>query len=372
VTPRRPTRVVALLAALGLLAGACGDAGSGAGGPEPTVAGASLAGRDAPDDPDDETSGDDASGGTATTSDAADEVPVVPLATTSAATLPVTVTDASGVEVTVTDTSRIVPLVGSVAEIVFSLGLGDQVVGRDVAATFALAEDLPVVTQGHEIDVESVLSLRPTVVLADTWVGPPEAIDQLRATGVPVVLVDEAWTLDDVAPRIEAIATALGVPDDGEALIARTDAEIERAATAARLDTEVSVAFLYLRGTAGVYLLGGPGSGADALIQALGAVDAGTAIGLERAYTPLTSEALIDAAPDVLLVMDGGLRSVGGVEGLLEMPGIAQTPAARDGRVVAADDDLLLSFGPRTGAVLELLADDLRAVLSEPGAAVGG
>jgi iron complex transport system substrate-binding protein len=293
-------------------------------------------------------------------------VPVVPLTSTSEPVLPVTVTDASGTEVTITDTSRIVPLVGSVTEIIFSLGLGEQVVGRDVAATFAQAEELPIVTQGHEIDVESVLSLRPTVVLGDTWAGPPEAIAQLRATGIPVVLVEEAWTLDDVAPRIEAIASALGVPADGTALIERTASEIAGASATATLDTEVTVAFLYLRGTAGVYLLGGPGSGADALVAALGAVDAGTAIGLERAYTPLTSEALIDAAPDVLLVMEGGLDSVGGVDGLVAMPGVAQTPAGRDRRIVAADDDLLLSFGPRTGRVLELLADDLRGVLADP------
>jgi iron complex transport system substrate-binding protein len=324
-------RALAIATTLGVLAAACGAPDAGAG--------------------DVEAEGD---------------VPVVPLTSTSEPILPVTVTDASGTEVTVTDTSRIVPLVGSVTEIIFSLGLGEQVVGRDVAATFAQAAELPTVTQGHEIDVESVLSLRPTIVLGDTWAGPPEAIAQLRATGIPVVLVDEAWTLDDVAPRIEAIASALGVPADGTALIERTASEIAGAAATATLDTEVTVAFLYLRGTAGVYLLGGPGSGADALVAALGAVDAGTAIGLERAYTPLTSEALIDAAPDVLLVMEGGLQSVGGVDGLVAMPGVAQTPAGRDRRIVAADDDLLLSFGPRTGRVLELLADDLRGVLADP------
>lgn len=295
----------------------------------------------------------------------ADPSQVVPLAQVPTPQLPVTVASGDG-EVTVDDVSRIVPLVGSLAEIVFSLGLGDAVVGRDVAATFDQAAELPVVTQGgHDVAVEGVLSLAPTVVLADTATGPPEAIEQIRAAGVPVVVIDEAWSLEDVAPRIRAVAAALGVPDAGEDLVARTEAEIAAARIDRPSDPPLRVGFLYLRGPAGVYLLGGRGSGADRLLEALGAVDAGVEAGLQRAFTPLTSEALIDAAPDVLLVMESGLASVGGVDGLVELPGVAQTPAGRARRVVAVDDGLLLSFGPRTGAVLHLLAEELDAVTGD-------
>ncbi len=89
--------------------------------------------------------------------------------------LPVTVDSSDGREVTVEDASRILPLNGGVAEIVFTLGLGDRVVGRDITATFAEAKNLPQVTKAHDVSAESVLSLRPTVVLADTDTGPKEA-----------------------------------------------------------------------------------------------------------------------------------------------------------------------------------------------------
>src|SRR5690606_2905312 len=108
------------------------------------------------------------------------------------------------------------------------------------------------------------------------------------------------------------------------------------------------VAFLYLRGTAGVYLIGGRGAGSDALIEAIGAVDAGSAAGLTE-FRPLTSEGMINAAPDVILVLTAGLKSVGGVDGLVKLPGIAQTPAGRNRRIVDADDGTLLTFGTRTG-----------------------
>src|SRR5690606_34989862 len=119
------------------------------------------------------------------------------------------------------------------------------------------------------------------------------------------------------------------------------------------------VAFLYLRGQAAVYLLGGPGAGTDSIIEAIGGEDAGTALGLREPFTPITSEALAEAAPDVLLLTTTGLESVGGIDGLLEIPGIAQTPAGRDRRVITLEDGLLFSFGSRTPEALRDLAAQL-------------
>jgi iron complex transport system substrate-binding protein len=293
--------------------------------------------------------------------DPAGSDPLRPVADRPEATLPATVTSADGTEVTVTDNSRILPLWGNLNEIVFALGLGDNVVGRDVAATFAGTEDLPVVTNAHDVSAESALSVEPTVVLAQTDTGPPEALQQLRDAGVPVVVLELPGSVDDITPRIRLVAEALGVPDAGEALVERTEAEIAQAQEAIPEGDEPTVAFLYLRGQAGVYLLGGPRSGADSMIEAAGGVDAGTAIGLDRTFTPLTSEALVEAAPEVLLLTDSGLESVGGLDALLAMPGIAQTPAARDRRVVTVDDGILYSFGSRTPRAITELIEKIHA-----------
>lgn len=280
-----------------------------------------------------------------------------PLATPTPV-LPVTVTGADGVESTVTSVERVVAVSqsGTVAEIVATLGLADTLAGRDIAATFHGTEDVPIVTQGHDLATEPVLALDPTLVLLDESAGPPEVIAQLRNAGIPVVVVPDAWTLQDIGPRIAAVASAMGVPEAGQELLDRTDAQIA-AAAALRPEGEKPprIAFLYLRGTAGVYLMAGEGSGADSMIEAIGAEDAGTAMGLEK-FRPITSEGMILAAPDVLLLMTKGYESVGGMEGLLKIPGIAQTPAAQNQRVVTMDDGILLSFGPRTGEVITHLA----------------
>ncbi|MEU6109908.1 ABC transporter substrate-binding protein [Streptomyces albidoflavus] len=278
--------------------------------------------------------------------------------------LPAKVASADGHTVTVEDTSRVVPLTGSLNEIVFTLGLGERVVARDITATFEQAADLPVVTRAHDVSAESVLSLKPTVVLADTTTGPAEAISQIRDAGIPLVVLDPPKELDDIGPRIEAVAGALGVAEAGKALVERTEQRIEKV----RADVpdlpaadRPRVAFLYLRGSASVYLLGGRESGAGSLLEAAGALDAGKESGLRKDFTAITSEALAKAAPDAILVMAKGLKSVDGIDGLVKIPGVAETPAGMDRRVVSIDDGVLLNYGPRTDQVLADLVDQLYA-----------
>ncbi|RSS35002.1 hemin ABC transporter substrate-binding protein, partial [Streptomyces sp. WAC08241] len=175
-----------------------------------------------------------------------------------------------------------------------------------------------------------------------------------------LVVVKPATSLSDVGTRIDAVAAALGVPDSGAALRTRTQERIDavRKAVPARAE-KPRVAFLYVRGSAAVYLLGGAGSGASSLLEAAGAVDAGKESGLVKDFTPITSEALAKAAPDAILVMSKGLASVGGVDGLVGIPGVAETPAGADRRVVTVDDGVLLNYGPRTDLVLRSLVDQL-------------
>ncbi|MFI9490600.1 hemin ABC transporter substrate-binding protein [Streptomyces halstedii] len=306
--------------------------------------------------------GDPAGGTTKTTKAEAAADTVEPLATAPKPQLPVTVKSADGTEVTVSSTDRIVPLTGSLSEIVFTLGFGKEVVARDITATFEQAAKLPVVTRAHDVSAESVLSLRPTVVLADTTTGPTEAVGQIRDAGIPLVVVEPAKELADVGRRIDAVAAALGVTSSGDELKARTESRIDavRETIPAREDGDAPrVAFLYLRGSASVYLLGGRESGASSLLEAAGAVDAGKASGLKKDFTAITAEALAKAAPDAILVMSKGLDSVGGVDGLVKIPGIAETPAGMDRRVVSIDDGVLLNYGPRTDRVLAELVEQL-------------
>ncbi|MBB3041592.1 heme/hemin ABC transporter substrate-binding protein [Nocardioides soli] len=302
------------------------------------------------------------------------ETPVDPVADDPTPKLPVTVTDAQGTKVTVQDASRVLALdvYGTLSRTVFELGLGDNLVGRDVSTEFPEADDLPLVTQnGHELNAEAILGLDPTLIITDTSLGPWDVILQMRDSGIPVVVLDSHRGLDNAAELIRAVADSLGVSDAGKALAERTQqqidavtAEIAEIAPADR-GQRLRTVFLYVRGQSGVYYMFGEGSGADSLIDAIGGYDVAEEIDW-NGMKPLTDEGLVAAQPDLVLMMSGGLDSAGGVDGLLErLPALAQTPAGEHRRFVTMDDSQILGFGPISASVLDALAVAVYA----PGAA---
>lgn len=276
--------------------------------------------------------------------------------------LPVTVQSADGSSVEVKDASKIIPLTSDVAEIVFALGLADRVVGVDLSAMgLPEAREKPQIGYQRALAAEGILSLKPTVLLGTEEAGPPPVIEQLKGAGIPVVMVPSgAGGVDEVPAKIELIGKALGVPDKGAELAAKTKSEIDAARAKASAAEKPRVAFLYLRGQSKTYQIGGTGTRADAMIAAAGAEDAGTSAGVQG-YKPITAEAMVKAAPDHILVMKMGLESVGGVDGLLKLPGVAETPAGKNKRIVSLDDLELLGMGPRTGQAIDKLVAAFQA-----------
>lgn len=266
--------------------------------------------------------------------------------------LPVTVTDNNGESVEVSDISRIIPLNGDIAEIVYDLGFQANVIGLDVSATYpeGWMESVPSIGYQRSLSAEGILSLEPTLVIGNADAGPPEIIDQVKAAGVTVVIIEDGEiSIDQPVAKILAVAAALGVPEAGAALAEKTQAEIDSAtALAATATSAPRVLFLYVRG-ADVAMIGGVGTGADVMIEAAGGINAGADL---QGFVPMTPEALAAAAPDVLILLSAGLESVGGIDGLLELPGIAQTPAGENRAVLDYDDLYFLGLTPRTGEAL--------------------
>lgn len=281
--------------------------------------------------------------------------------------LPVTATGVDGVAVEVTDVSRVLALdlYGTLTETVIALGLADTLVGRANTSTESAVADLPVVTQnGHELQAEAILALDPTFVIMDDTMGPPEVPEQLRASGVPVLLVSSERSVDLIAEQIRVVADAFGVADAGAALVADLEerlAAAELRVTALAGDWQpLRMAFLYVRGSGSVFFVMGEGSGADDLIAAIGGTDAATTAGV-RDIAPATAEAVLAIDPEVILTMSGGLASTGGVEGFVGRPGVSDTVAGQTQRIVDMADGEVLSFGPSYPEVLVALAEAVYA-----------
>ncbi len=247
---------------------------------------------------------------------------------------------------------KVVALANGAGEIISAMGFKSILIGRDIASTDADLAKVPIVTSGHQVIAEKIIALTPDLVIIDKSTGPQSALDALAVAGIRVVKTPEAWTLSDLPAKVGAIADAIGAPASGIALSAALNSSLAKIGTAER---KSRVVFLYLRGGSSIYLIGGKGSGADSLITAIGAQDVGAA-NLANPFNAMTSELVASLDPDVILVMSKGLQSVGGLKGLVELPGIAQTAAGKNKRVIAVDDSLLLSFGPRTPDLLSKLS----------------
>ena len=251
---------------------------------------------------------------------------------------------------------RIVALANGAAELIAAMGYLDNLVGRDIASSTPELKDVPVVTSGHQVIPETIIALRPTLVIVDDATGPSSAITKLESAGIRIVKISQSWNLADLVIKVEQIGAVLKAPKSAALLKNILLESVNGNQVAANpADKRLKVAFLYLRGTSSIYLVGGQGSGADYLIDATGAIDIG-AQQLDKPFTPLTAETMAQLNPDLILVMIAGLESVGGVSGLVELPGIAQTGAGKNRQVVAVDDSLLLSFGPRTPSLISELA----------------
>ncbi len=252
---------------------------------------------------------------------------------------------------------RVIVLANGVAEIIQSLNGQSIMVGRDISSTEDSLSDIPIVTSGHQVLPEKVLGLKPDLVIIDASTGPKAAIETIRKAGIPVVETPESWSLSDLPAKVRAVGKAVGAYAQAELLVQQMESSLKTS----RVNNFPRVAFLYLRGTSAVYLIGGSGSGADSLLKAVGAVDVG-AQNLDRPFNTLTAESLAALNPDLILVMSKGLESVGGVQGLLKLPGVAQTNAGKNAAVIDVDDSLLLSFGPRTPALVQALATAISKV----------
>lgn len=255
------------------------------------------------------------------------------------------------------DASRIVAIGGSVTEIIYALGEEERLIARDTTSVFPEAAlELPDVGYIRQLSPEGVISVDPSLIIALEGSGPPEAVEVLEKASIPMVTVPDRYDREGILEKIRIVGDVLDVEDKAAALTADTDADLKAAeqATADIAERKKVLFVLSLQG--GRILASGTNSAADGIISMAGGVNAVTEY---EGYKQLTDEAVIEAAPDVILAMDRGGDHETQANDLLAHPAIAATPAAKTGSVVRMDGAYLLGFGPRTAAAVR----DLSAAL---------
>ncbi|MFD1144195.1 hemin ABC transporter substrate-binding protein [Larkinella insperata] len=261
-----------------------------------------------------------------------------------------------------TKPERIVSLSGTLTEIICELGLQNQIVGVDVTSTYPAAmAKVPKVGHNRNIGAEAVLALRPTVIMAVRSNGSmdikPELIQQFKSAGVKTLVFDQETSVAGTKKMINEVAKEFNASAKAAAITRKLDADLAKARKPAKVQ---KVLFIYARGT-GTMMVSGRNTPIEKIVQLAGGQNAFNDF---DNFKPLTPEALVVGNPDVILLFTSGLESLGGIDGLLKVQGVAQTNAGKNRHVIEMDGQLLTGFGPRLGLAVQELSRKLNQELT--------
>lgn len=245
---------------------------------------------------------------------------------------------------------RIVSVGGDVTEIVYALGAGDRLVARDTTSTLPAAKNLPDVGYMRQLNAEGILSLKPTMVLASELAEPSLVLRQIADVGVKVVPVSGEASLDNVPHKIQQVASALNLEKQGAAVTQKYEQQL---AAVPRTPLKTKVLFILSHGGM-TPMAAGQDTAADSIIKASGAQNAMQ--GFSR-YRPLSQEGVVASAPDLVLITSDGFKTLGTVDKVWTLPGMALTPAAKNKQILVVDDMALLGFSLETPAALAALRE---------------
>ncbi|OJF94345.1 hemin ABC transporter substrate-binding protein [Rhizobium sp. 58] len=255
------------------------------------------------------------------------------------------------------DTSRLVSVGGAITEIIYALGAENRLVGRDSTSVYPQAAlKIPDVGYMRQLSAEGVMATNPSAIIAVEGSGPPEALALLGDAAIPFESVPESYDGAGIIAKTKTVGAFLGLADKAEALAIQVKADLDAAVTdAAKRPVSERKRVLFILSTQGGKIMAsGSGTAADAIIALSGMVNATDDF---QGYKALTDEAIIEAKPDVVLMMTRGGDHAASDADLFAHPALSLTPAAAAKTVIRMDGLHLLGFGPRTaGAVRELNA----------------
>lgn len=253
---------------------------------------------------------------------------------------------------------RIITLGAALTETVDAMGFGKNIVAVDVTSMYpAFVTKLPRVSNNRAVSAEGLIAFAPDLVLAPEGSVSKEVQYQLKSAGIRFVNIRQEYSVNGALVFIRSVAEALQVPQKGDALARQAEQKIKQALAAVKADggKQPKVLFIYARGT-GTMLVAGKKTSMDAIITLSGGRNA---VAEFTEFKPYTTEALIRANPDVILMFEFGYTSLGGINSILRMPGMGQTTAGKNKRIVQLDADLLVNFSVRLDQAITALHQKL-------------
>lgn len=244
---------------------------------------------------------------------------------------------------------RVVCVGGGLTEIVCALGQESSLVGVDTTSRFPHGvRRLPSVGYARNLSLEGILALAPQNVIVSHDAGPISVLSRLRGAGVAVSTAEHGYTVEALILRVKQLGRILRCEERAQLLaekLWRDWGVVAQDLSAQKPNIRV---MFVLGQSPGQFIVAGAGTGAHVMLQYAGLQNAfADTVG----YRPITTEALIAARPDLLVVTQpdsmAHQSSPSVSESIVQIKGLAMTPAARASRWLVFDTMFLLGFGPR-------------------------
>ncbi|QDW25354.1 ABC transporter substrate-binding protein [Pedobacter sp. KBS0701] len=259
----------------------------------------------------------------------------------------------SATEYVAAQVKRIITLSSAISETVNALGYGKNILATDVTSVSPEEINrLPKVSRNRSFSVESITAYRPDLILVPEGDFSKENLYQFKSLGIRVVTIRQEFSVQGATKFIRQIANAIGDKARGEQLAQKTESNIKTTLTQLKKSSKSpKVLFIYARGV-GTMNVAGKGSSIDEIIKLAGGKNA---IQEFSEFKPYTTEALIKSNPDVILMFDFGLSSLGGRAAFLDLPGVSYTNAGKNKKIIEMNGPLLINFSNRLPEAIKAL-----------------
>ncbi|MCW5911085.1 MAG: ABC transporter substrate-binding protein [Cyclobacteriaceae bacterium] len=253
---------------------------------------------------------------------------------------------------------RIITAGSAITETVCALGDCSKIVASDRTSLYpAEIQKLPSIGYRTSISAEGIISLRPTLFIVELDYVKSEVIEHIKSAGISVLAIERTFSFEGTKDLVQKIAAVLNRQEEGKKLVAKIEGELADAKKiVGQSGTTPRVLCVFNRDKSALNLAGA--NTFSEILKYAGAVPAVTGV---EGYKPLSTETLLTSRADFLLMFESGVQALGGIEGVLAIPGVQQLPAGKKKQVIAMDGIRLSNFGPRLGEAVKELATQLHS-----------
>ena len=239
------------------------------------------------------------------------------------------------------NTARVISAGAAITEIINALGAEQQLIAVDVTSKTLVADDMPKVGYHRQLSAESLIALAPTRIIGSDEMGPPKTLTLLKQSGIEVDIVNGGETVSDLLHRIDQVAALTQHSQQAQQLKQTITTTVKTIKQNNSHQTQPKKVLFLMIHDGRPISVAGKNTTADSIITLAGAINPAAAVVAN--YKPVSTEAILQMQPDIILLSNRTTASIKDMAQLIKkMPVLAATPAAKNNAIAVIDGTALI------------------------------